>query len=80
MMKQQLTETQRAAILQAADDARRHAPVALKVDASGRQVMAYDAIDLASETGNYWWTGGMSNEHSMAALRLVHRCLRGSWK
>ena len=60
------TRAQREAILRAARDARQRGPVSLK---------AYDAVDLATDTGNYWW-GGLDNRTCNAALRLIQMGLR----
>ena len=75
MSRLRLTSDQRAAILRAAADARQRGPVGF-VQQNGRQVMAYDAVHLAVDTGNYWWQGGLDNRACEAALRLVHMSLR----
>jgi hypothetical protein len=73
-MRRQISAEQRAAILRAGRDARAHGPVAL-VSQNGRMVMSYDAVNLASDTGNYWWSG-LDNATCEAGLRLVHMGLR----
>jgi hypothetical protein len=40
-------------------------------------LLTYDAIDLACDTSNYWWTG-LDNRECMAGLRAVNRGLRWS--
>jgi hypothetical protein len=57
-----MTPHQRVNVLQAARDARARAP---------RDYATYDAISLAGETRNYWWTGGMSNHDCEVALKLI---------
>jgi hypothetical protein len=74
-MRDRLTASQREAILQASRDAAARGPVGMK-EQNGRLVMEYDAVDLACDTGNYWWGGGMSNRKAMAALRLIQTRLR----
>ncbi len=61
-----LTTTEREIIRQAAREAEARGPV---------DTAKYDAIDLASDTGNYWWTG-VSSYAARIGLRLVTRKLR----
>lgn len=65
MTRTHFTTEQREAILRAARDAEAH-----------QGAGPYDAIDLASDTGNYWWTGLRGNAEAQVALRLVSMQLR----
>ena len=54
------TDKQREAIRQAAQDAMRR----------GGLNEHYDAVDLASDTGNYFWTG-LNDRQTRVALRYI---------
>lgn len=68
MSKLRYSSQQRAAILRAASDARERGPI----DPS-----RYDAVDLASDTRNEWYSlGRLGNRECETALRLIHSNLR----
>ena len=85
MAEREFREAVNRAVRDAQAYVRVHGPVQLLKGRGigGGDALAYDAINLASDTHNDWWqhaygrTDAERNRHVNAALRLVHRTLEG---